>query len=236
VRLLEICEPLFQYTCRLKRSARAGNAPDAQRIRGEVLGLLSEMQSQAAAADPETQAAWKQIELPLIFFVDFMVKEADPKLARTWKDIAHDRNEMAGEDKFFELLEQTLQDSSGAATQQLAVYYTAIGLGFTGIYLDQPEYLHRLMDQCGARLRGQMDANYVGPLIRDNELHVDESNLIEPPAKSLIGWAIALVGLILVLLVSNAYLYRTGTQRLAASLDQIEQTAPVEPAVATTNP
>ena len=62
--------------------------------------------------------------------------------------LAFERNELAGDEKFFDLLEETLNDSSEEATEQLAVYHICMGLGFTGIYARQPEQLRKI-DESG---------------------------------------------------------------------------------------
>jgi cytochrome bd-type quinol oxidase subunit 1 len=44
------------------------------------------------------------------------------------------QRQLAGDEKFFDLLEETLNDSSEDASERLAVYYTCLGLGFMGMY------------------------------------------------------------------------------------------------------
>ena len=41
--LLELCEPLFQYVCRLNRSARKGATPDEETVRADLQKILADI-------------------------------------------------------------------------------------------------------------------------------------------------------------------------------------------------
>ena len=47
--------------------------------------------------------------------------------------------------KFFDLLDETLNDPSDEATERLKIFYTCLGLGFSGWYAGQSEYLRGKM-------------------------------------------------------------------------------------------
>lgn len=225
--LLELCEPLFQYVCRLNRSARkaaaagrtAAGDQDAGRVRAEVIGILQDLRSRSSA-EPRLIDQFERIELALLFFVDFMIKESQLPFARDWRELAFDRKELAGDEKFFDLLEETLADPGESATERLAVFYTCIGLGFTGIYTGQAEYLRRKMLQLSSRLRAYMQTDDMARICEDS-YRTDTRNLIEPPGKKLVGIAIALAGLILVLFLANFYLFRWTLQDLTRMLDEL---------------
>lgn len=217
--LLELCEPLFLYVCRLSRSARKNVPLDAGRVRSEIERLFEDMRS-AARAEPGLEPLLRQVELPLIFFVDFMIKESDLAFAGTWEEMAKERGELAGDEKFFDLLEQALEDRS-TSSQVLAVYYTCIGLGFSGWYAGQPEYLRSKMQQLAGRIREWADMDETARICPEAYEHVDTSDLIEPPAPKLTGIAIVLVGAVGVLIAANYFLYRGVSRRLSAELDGI---------------
>ena len=149
--LLELSEPLFQYICRLNRSARKGGNYELGQVQSEVKGFLAEAKAKSVGENLSDQ--YEKIELPLMFFCDFMIKESALPWARDWKELAFDRHEMAGDEKFFDLLEETLKDKSPSAIGRLAVFYVCIGLGFSGWYTGQPEYLRRKMKEIAARLQ-----------------------------------------------------------------------------------
>ena len=71
-----------------------------------------------AEAEPGLKAQWQKIELPLIFFVDSMISESGLSLAASWNRnrLAYEGKEFAGDEKFFDLLDETLNDPSEEAT------------------------------------------------------------------------------------------------------------------------
>jgi len=220
--LLELCEPLFLYVCRLNRSARKGGSHEYSHVRGEIKALLEDMKSKKAA-EANLLTQYEKIEEVLIFFVDSMIAESNLPFAHEWHEnrLAYERKELAGDEKFFDLLEESLNDSSKAATERLAVFYTCMGLGFAGFYAGQPEYLRRKMLDCKARIREMMDVDEFSRICPEAYEHVDTSNLVEPPGKKLLGIAIALVGSIIVLFVANLLLFKSASKDLGKALETI---------------
>ena len=218
--LLDLSEPLFQYICRLNRSARKGGNYELSQVQSEIKGFLTEAKSKAVGAN--LSEAFDKIELPLMFFCDFMIKESSLPWAREWKELAFERHEMAGDEKFFDLLEETLKDKSPAANERLAVFYTCMGVGFTGWYTGQPEYLRRKMKEIAARLQAAGQFSESQRICADAYDKVDTRDLIEPPGTQLIGIAIALVGLIVVLFFTYGYLYHDSSKKLMEALHTVE--------------
>lgn len=222
--LLELCEPLFLYMCRLNRSARKGGTHEYNRVRSEVDAIFDQMKARAAT-EPRLVGQYPKIERVLIFFVDSMVSESKLPFAREWhrNRKAFDLDELAGDDRFWELLDETLQESTPEATERLAVFYTCIGLGFTGFYAGQPEYLRTKMMQIAARLQHVVDTDIDTRICPDAYEHLNTSDLVEPPAVKLAGIAIALVGLIIVLFVSNIFLFRWTADELVSALRDVRK-------------
>ncbi len=50
--LLVVCEPVFQYVCRLNRSARKGGQIDPVSVRNSILTILEEA-DKTAGTDPD---------------------------------------------------------------------------------------------------------------------------------------------------------------------------------------
>lgn len=236
--LLELCEPLFLYMCRLSRSARKGGGSlEYDRVRAEIEGLFKEMHANADT-EPGLVGQYEKVEEVLVFFVDSMVAESGLPFAQQWHKnrLAYERNELAGDEKFWDLLDETLADRSSEATERLAVFYTCIGLGFTGFNAGQPELLRKKMLQCSARVQHLMDKDEESRLCPEAYEHTDARDLIEPPGAKLLGIAIALVGLIIVLFVANIYVFRGTSQDLVEALNRIIGREQVEPAAATPPP
>jgi type IV/VI secretion system ImpK/VasF family protein len=220
--LLELCEPLFLYICRLNRSARKGRSLQIGHVREEVKEILASMKARAASDIGLTQQ-FEKAELPLIFFVDSMIEDSDLGFAKEWAShrLAKERNELAGDDRFFELLDETLADPSEAANERLAVLYTCLGLGFTGAYVGDHKYLRRKMMEMASRTRKFMETDESARICPEAYQNVDTRSLIEPPGRKLIGIAIALVGMIIVLFIANFYLFRWTSDDLTKALQTV---------------
>jgi hypothetical protein len=96
-----------------------------------------------------------------------------------------------------------------------------MGLGFGGWYTGQPEYLRKKMLECAARLRGVVNADESSKVCPEAYERTNTSNLIEKPASSLVGIGIALVVLVLMTLVANAYLYERSASDLSDALKRV---------------
>ena len=218
--LLELCEPLFQYVCRLKRLARSNCTLEMDKVRVEIKKVFETMKSESLNST-ELSSQYEKIELPLLFFVDFMIKESKLTFAYDWYELGRERNELAGDEKFFDLLDGNLADPSDAATERLVIFYTCIGLGFTGVYAGQIESIKRLLSKISARISGMMDADeksYICPEAYEN---VDDRDFVEPPSTKLVGIGITLIGLIIVWSIAYFCLLKWTLDDVTTSLDTI---------------
>ena len=107
------------------------------------------------------------------------------------------------------------------SNERLTIFYTCMGLGFAGVYSGQPEFLRKKMLECSVRIRGLIDTDQSSKICPESYENVDSSNLVQPPSASLVGIAIALVGLIIVLFVANAYMYHNSSAELTKALEVI---------------
>ena len=135
-----VCD-YWQYT-------RAGNVPDKDAFQRQIASLLSEAK-ESASKSPALEREFARMERPLVFFVDYMVKEGGFPFAGQWREMARKYNELSGDEKFFDLLSDALDDPD--ASDSLEVFYTMIGLGFDGIYRGDPAYIERRMKVCASR-------------------------------------------------------------------------------------
>lgn len=247
--LLEAAEPLFQYVCRLNRVARkggpkptgdtsfitkGGSAPqgaslDYAVVRGDIKLILEEMQ-QKAAKDFRLASQAKKVELPLIFFVDSFIAESSLQFAGQWNQnrLAYERNELAGDEKFFDLLEEDLKDQSEEASERLAIFFTCIGLGFTGSYFGQPEYLKNKMFAMAPRIRRWIDVDEMAKICPDAYEGVDTRDLTEPPSRKVMVISMVFLSLIAAILISYITLYYSSRSRLTDSLGVIAAHEPAQ--------
>jgi type VI protein secretion system component VasF len=163
-----------------------------------------------------------KFEMPIIFFVDSIIAESNLRCAAEWHKnrIAYSRNELAGDEKFFDLLDETMNDTSPEATERLVIFYICLGLGFTGWYANQPEYLRRKMETLAKRI-GVADLERAGRICPEAYKYLDTRNLIERASAKIGAMALAFLGLSIVALAVNFYLFRVGLLGLTESLEEI---------------
>ncbi len=226
LRLLDLCEPLFQAVCRLNRMARKGTSTDYATARSEIQSLLEDL-GQRARSDLALSEAFRKVEMPLIFFVDSLISESSLPFASEWnrKRIAYERNELAGDEKFFDLLDETLREGRDA-DERLAVFYTCLGLGFAGWYAGQPEFLRKKMLEIAPRVKAFVDADEAGLITPDSYQHTNTANLPMPMSASLVPLLIVIIGLFLVVGAVNIFTFRTASAELNAALETIAKRGP----------
>jgi type VI secretion system protein ImpK len=225
--LLELCEPLFKKVCLLNRLARKGASlsatVDPEKLRLEIKELFSDIQKRASA-EPGLAAQWEKVELPMIFFVDSMIAECGLAISANWNRnrLAYERKELAGDEKFFDLLDDTLKDPSEAATERLQVFYTCLGLGFTGWYAGQNEYLRGKMVDISQRIGSAMDTSQNTKICPEAYAGVDTRDLVQQPGLGIGVIAVIFLGLCFIVLTVETYLFRAASLSLLDSLAAVQ--------------
>src|SRR3954453_14921762 len=112
---LDLCEPLFQYACRVNRSARKNIVYDIEQVRSEIRALLDDIRIKSSG-DPrlatQFDPAGGRLLLVMTFFADFMIRSGSLSFASDWQDMAAEMGETSGDQRFWEFLEETLADRS----------------------------------------------------------------------------------------------------------------------------
>lgn len=219
--LPECCEPLFQWACRMNRAIRKNVAPPASCAAVEARKVLAGCAEQAQAAG--IGEAFTRIEPVLCWFVDSVGRTCPD--GASWPGLAAERELDDGKEEFFDRLDEALRDQSPQATQTLAVFYTCLGLGFTGWYAGQPDVLRKKMQDIAGRIRPMIDADPTARVTPEAYEHVNTADLTEPPARRLGAVIIAAAGLAVTLLIANAVAYLQKRSELKGSLDAIVQSA-----------
>lgn len=229
MKLLELYEDLFQYVCRLNRLAKTPNHPEYARVRGEVKDLLEKVQRNTAA-DVRLANQVKQLELQMIFFLDNVICTSPLKFAQQWAEnrLAKERNELAGDERFFDLFEADLSDTSEEAAERLAVCYACFGLGFTGMYQAQPGQIRKYMEQVFPRIRQWIDSDSRSKISEEAYQFTDTRVLTEPPSNKIILVAVVFLFVSLSVMVVYYGLYARAVDKLAVSVEKI--TEPARPA------
>jgi len=224
--LLNHCDPLFQAVCRLNRIGRinrgSGSTIEYAQARTEIEEHF-EVMARTARGDIALGEQYRKVELPLMFFADSMIAESALPFAAKWNNnrLAFGRNEHAGDEKFFTLLDETLQDTKETADERLAIFYICIGLGFTGGSGGSPEFLRKKMQEIAPRVKAYVDADESAFITPASYQHTNTANLPMPMAASLVPLLIILGGLLLVVVAVNIFTFHSASSELNQSLDQI---------------
>lgn len=216
--LLDLCEPLFQYICRLNRSARKGVIVDHDKTRAEITAILDSIRSDAMSGG-ELGAQYQKIELVLLFFVDSTIMNSRLSFALDWSPLQLREGQLVGEQKFFEMLDETLRETGPSANERLAVYFTCLGLGFTGIYEGQE--IQSRMQRISARIGDKMDTDPTARICPEAYKYTDSTDMTASLAEPVGKLSIVMVGLICVLVTAIVMMYRQQTNELGTVLDDI---------------
>lgn len=219
MKLVDLTEPFFQYCCRLNRSARKGTPPPEDVVRVEFGQQFEKMRLKSSQMGGTTAADYQRIEPALILFADALIRESALPFAATWQAMALDHPGLESDQVFFDLADAALSDQSPSSTEVLAVLFTCLGLGFSGG--QRPETLRSKMTEMSARLRSVMDTENEPRICPEAYENVDQTNYVEPPARIVGGVLIALVGLAVVLLGANIFLFMSSSKALEKTLNDI---------------
>ena len=204
-------------------SASSGNL-DFSVVRAEIKALFDDLML-AAAKDVRLSQEARKIELPLMFFVDSMISESCLPFAAEWNEnrLAYDRQELAGDEKFFDLLEDSLKDQSEEAAERLAVFYVCLGLGFSGIYFKQPEFLKRTLMKIAPRVRTLVENDQNAKICPEAYAAVDTRDLVEPPSSRMLIVGLVFGAFLLAVLVTYLIIYQQASTNLNSSFEKVLQ-------------
>ena len=122
---------------------------------------------------------------------------------------------------FFDLLEETERDPSDDASERLAVFYMCIGLGFTGIYFKQPEFLRKTMLSIAPRIRHFVENDQNAKICPEAYEAVDTRDLVQPPSGRMVVVGMIFLGFLLAVLISYFVMYRQASSNLNNSIDEV---------------
>ena len=227
--LLKLCDPLFKYVCFLNRSSRKGAPIDATHAEAEVETILSEIRSRANSI-PGLAEQYERVELPLTFFVDNVVCTGPSPLSDNWQRLAYKKDRVTGDTDFCDELDALLEEPETPSTnERLSVFYTCVGLGFTGDRLADPALRQKRMAQMARRLRSFMELEDRAKVTPQAYAHTLRDMLIPPPVAPVWKLGVALLGLVLTLAILNAYLYREQSGKLVNTLHKMQETEESRP-------
>src|SRR5262249_25591581 len=126
------------------------------------------------------------------------------------------------DEKFFDMLDETLAQKGAESDERLTIFYTCLGLGFEGWYAGQSEYLRKKMLDLGKRIPQRfLDTQHQARVCPEAYEHLDTRDRVEPPGLKMATMAILFVGFFFIVMAVNFYLFRTASTGLAESLKAI---------------
>ena len=192
-----------------------------QKIQADVADLRSEIQSELIQEDSILNQQFEAIELGYIYFIDSMLVAAG---VTEWNDnriAVTEFNRRAGDNEFFDLLYDAEAEVGDDADSKLAFYYRCIGLGFTGMYEDDPKHLHEIMQRLEPRVRVFMDRDVISRITPEAYSHNLEMNVAPETAPRYLGLLFLAIGAILAVTISILYLYIDAFSSLSKVLTKI---------------
>ncbi len=180
ISLLEACEPIFQYISFLNRTSKVNQNFSLKKVYANVQEIFIKIKKELNT-DEKLWRQFSRIELPLLFFVDDMIVHSNLSLAEEWdyNRISFSKNELVGDQKFFLILDEILNEFTIDSDECLKCFYTCLGLGFVGIYKDDPVtldmYMRKILRRIPSLKNSELTANISnGPLNK-----IDDRNLIK---------------------------------------------------------
>jgi len=227
--LVQLTEPLFLYVGCLTRAAEHKTQFDVEQVRREIISIFADIRLKAEAHPSLAYQYDRTINLILIFYVDFMIKESDLNIADEWVELAFDEQELAGDEQFFDLLEQTLSQNTEVALQQLTVFRECLRLGFTGCYSDDWKYIRQLHSDIDGKVFGER-FELSAALTPTAYEHTNEQDLPRRTLKQF-SWARRFVViLVLAAIITNIFFFKYSSGQLRGILTQITDFSETEAA------
>jgi type VI protein secretion system component VasF len=143
--LEKICHPVFLCICNYWQFSGITNYVEKEKFRRDITKCLDEAKKNAGR-DTRLAQEYAWLEKPLVFFIDYMVKEGRFPFRQEWPELSRNYNELSGDEKFFDLLSETLEYPE--FQNSAVLFYVMLGLGFDGAYRFNHNYIEQCMRLC----------------------------------------------------------------------------------------
>lgn len=148
--------PVLQKVCEYCVFRDSGYETPQEVMLSEIRSELSAI-SQRCVSQPVLLQQYRKIEKPLIFFIDYTIKEGGFSFSRNYQELARSFNELSGDDKFFDLLENAIKLNDDR--EVIRMFYLMMGLGFDGYYKRRPSDIIPVMEEAAAHMDRGPDFN-----------------------------------------------------------------------------
>ncbi len=152
--LEKICNPVFLCICKYWQLSCITNYVEKEKFRRDITKCLAEAKRNAGR-NPQLAQEYAWIEKPLVFFIDYLVKEGRFPFRQEWTELSRNYNELSGDEKFFDLLSETLKYPE--FQNSVVLFYIMLGLGFDGAYRFNRNYIEQCMQLCMEKIAIDFD-------------------------------------------------------------------------------
>lgn len=144
-----IVKPIILEICKLYTFKKQGVELELNKVERTFDDLFEKAKTKSQAQGEELTKSYKLLEKPLVFFVDYCIKEGGFSYSREYQPMARMYNELSGDEKFFDILESLL-NREDTPKDVFEVFYLMLGVGFDGIFKRDPKetinYIYRLKE------------------------------------------------------------------------------------------
>jgi len=159
--LEKLCYPIFNCFCNYWHLSCITNLVEREKFLEDVQILLKEAEAKASK-DPILEREFLWIEKPVVFFIDYMVKEGRFPFRDEWWELSRNYSELSGDEKFFDLLNETLENP--VLENSVVLFYVMLGLGFDGAFRYNKKYIEQCMRLCMEKADTDFDI-YFEPIL-----------------------------------------------------------------------
>ena len=219
--LVELCEPVFIYVCHINRCGRTGKEISYITTREEISRLLNSLNANLVSGSVLWRK-FRRIELALLFFIDSMICDSSVSFAEEWdmKRLAYERGEMTGDLKFFQILSEINSEYSIDSEDCLTFFYYCLGLGFTGIFKNQPEEIIERNKHIISRVP-RLRENFTMEIFEDVYSNVDSRNILAKKWLTIKKNILIAFLLFIIIALLNIFLYYIAVNPLFINLNRI---------------
>ena len=234
---LDACEDFFSFICGVLRTSALGGEVEYEHLRSSVLKELERVESRAF--ESRMGERWKDIKLILTFFVDSLISESNMKVADKWANnrLAYtlEKEELAGDEKFYHTFLEVWEQKQAASDEILAVIYSCFALGFQGqppagalenslnrkfTQMSPEEIPTSLMNIIKPRIEHFILETSM-PIVTENKLFINKTDLRTPASRTIFYVGLITFGLFIALLFLNNLLYSSYMSDIENALKQI---------------
>lgn len=163
--------PVLRKICRYYIYKNSGYEVPQELLLSEIRADLNTI-SQRSTLNPVLLQQYQSIEKPLVFFIDYIIKEGNFSYSSSYRELARNFNELSGDDKFFDLLKEAL--GTGEDQEVIKSFYILMGLGFDGYYKRHRSEIIDVMHNTAGHFKKGADFNVV-QITPDINLSMPES-------------------------------------------------------------